>query len=356
MKPYISTVYFLFVFVTAYTTPKNGSITYMQEIKFLQTQVMDNSAQYSGTTTEINDLNTHLKNDIKNTPKSTNSINGIVMIGDNYLASGDIYLLETKKGTVNIVDPQKINEGRFLFSDLSSDQYFFYVIPEFDYEFLYYPKYLPTYSGNAYLWENSSIQPVNTGVCIFSLINYNIPFYGENSIDGKVKYTFDFKGIQDIPIPVLLLDYNKIPMDFRIADKFTGEYSFKNIPSGKYYIHPEVPGIKTNDYEIILNDLDDTGTIDFLIDNDLIQPDIEDIAKPELSDNFINYTIDSKVSPPFICELFSVSGICVYKKLFYSGTIQIDISQYKAGIYLFKVRTFDNSYVKTDKVYINNHL
>jgi hypothetical protein len=293
---------------------------------------------------------------ILNNQKSINVFSGEIKIGDNYLPQGEIFLFNYEKGVFNTITPAFITNGKFTFTNLTNDEYFFYIIPHFDYNVLYYPKYLPTYSGNTHTWQNSKMHKIESGHCIIDMVSYDIPFYGSNTIEGKVKYSKNYSGIENIPVVVFLLNDSFVPMDFRIADKYTGEYSFNYIPHGRYYIHPEIPGIKTEDFEVNVINNENNENVDFLIESDIIKPEIENRNDGEFRDGFIEFNLNMKIFSPLLCELYATNGLCVLRQMFYSERISIHTFSFNPGIYILNIRSLDNSYSNTKKIYINNHL
>jgi len=295
----------------------------------------------------------------ENNSKSTNTYSGFIYMGENLLPQGTIYLIDNSKNSYLTEDEVIVLNGEFIFDDLREGNYTLYVIPEPDYDFFYFPKYIPTYSGNSFKWENSQNNSYNGGASEkdIYLISYTVPFYGNSKISGKIKYDLGYRGTKDIPIPIILLNENKEPMDFRIADEFDGSFLFEYLPDGKYFLHPEIPGINTEEFEITIKSNIKNKGVRFLIDNNSIKPENLDdnTLNPIVSENNLRVILDQEFDLPLICELTDMSGKSIVKKLYSSEEIYINTSGFNVGIYLLRVRTFDNSLLKTAKVYINNY-
>ena len=50
-----------------------------------------------------------------------------------------------------------------------------------------------------------------------------------------------------------------------------------------------------------------------------------------------------------------MSGNLINKKIYWSNDVIINTSNVSAGIYILRVRTYDNTMVKTKKLYIDNY-
>jgi hypothetical protein len=351
MKSVFFLIFYLISLSSIFAFPGKNEDLLKQELPIIQQQnILIDELNKSITIPSNSDQDHSKLRVLPNTKngESINSISGIILMGENLLPEGNIYLLENNKGSINSVELENVFNGEFQFKNLYAGNFFLYVIPDFDFNFPYYPKYLPTYSGNTHLWEKSIVTQLNLNLenYLISLVKYDFPFYGQKSITGKITYSEGYMGIKDIPVPIILLNEIKTPMDFRIANEFTGEYSFTNLPQGVYYIHPEIPGIKTNDYKIIVNDIQKNDEINFLIEGKFIKPENENSINQEISDHFIKIKIDGNESSPYICDLISSSGLSVFEGIFYSNEIKIQTEQFNAGIYIIKIRSFDNSFIE----------
>ncbi|MCF6364580.1 MAG: T9SS type A sorting domain-containing protein [Bacteroidales bacterium] len=294
----------------------------------------------------------------KNISKSENTYSGYVFMGENLLPKGKVYLIDNSKNIYSTEDVTEVNEGAFLFSNLKSGKYMLYVIPEHDYDFFYFPKYIPTYSGNSFKWESSkSILYLNGATKNnINLISFAEPFYGNSMISGKIKYDLGYRGGRYIPIPIILLNEKRKPIDFRIADSFEGVFIFEHLPEGKYYLHPEIPGIKTEELEIIVKSDEENKRARFLVDNNSIKPErAAGSLNPIITENNLKVFLNQEFELPVICELTDMSGKSIVKNIYSTEDIYINTSGFNAGIYLLRVRTFNNSILKTAKVYINNY-
>jgi len=307
----------------------------------------------------FNSANAQEKNtDSNEIDKGTNDFSGKIFIGDNLLESGDIFLFQNIRNKYSLIKTNKLDNGHFDFNKVENGSYTIYVIPEMDYDFLFFPKYLPTYSGKAYRWENAREKTINENTNDFSfyLNSYSQPFFGNQSIIGKINYQTNFTGNKEFPVVLILLNEDYVPMDFRKVDEITGEFCFDHLPEGKYFLHPEVPGITSQDFEIELDREDDNEEINFNINDERIIIDetiisFETIPQGDYLKLYLNDFENSQV----VCELISVSGKSVSKDIYHSDDVYINTSKLAAGIYILRVSTYNNQKVKTQKVYVNNY-
>ena len=302
---------------------------------------------------EINNENTKSQNN--------NSVSGNIYIGENLLPKGKIYLLENEtKGRFKNAKPHSVNLGKYSYNNLTTGNYTMFIIPEPEYNFHYYPKYLPTYIGSTHKWEKSkNIEISSKNIELdHQLLSFPESFYGQKIIFGEVTFDRNSKVFINIPVVIFLLDKNKIPMDFRVIDRNIGKFEFENLPNGNYYIYPESPGINSEEFSVSINDeYDQEKSINFYAEEDYINfqpPDDESIIS-ETSENNLFVLLNQDVTEPIVCELVSVSGCSVLMQVFYSNKITINTFGLAAGIYILRIKTFDNSMIETKKIYINNY-
>ncbi|MCF6183599.1 MAG: hypothetical protein L3J56_03040, partial [Bacteroidales bacterium] len=265
---------------------------------------------------------------------------------------------DTKTGYLTAQSTEILN-GKFQIKNINSGNYIVYVIPELNYDFLYFPKYIPTYYGETYYWKNALNKAVNIDNLNikFSLLSYRSPFYGTKKVSGYLKFSKGTYAIENLPVPVILLNNSGEPMDFRIADEKTGKFVFENLPDGIYYIHPEIPGMKTSDFKIeIKQETCSYEHADFFVKNKQIKVDkqTQDII-PVISNNCLKVFLKEDCKYPIVCELIDLSGRSVTKKIYYSDEILLNTSGLAANIYILKIKTYDNSPIKTTKVFIRNY-
>ena len=292
-----------------------------------------------------------------------NIVSGLIYAGPNILEEGKIFLIENSKSNFVISASVDINAGEFTFDAVPNGNYTLYAVPNLDYSFHYFPKYIATYSGGAVKWDNSKSINLreNTITENISLKSYDEIFYGHSSIKGSFKFQ-ENNLLDGIPINVILLNNNKQPMDFRSIDSETGEYAFEELPYGRYYIHPEIAGFHSSDFEIELTSENNARTnINFnLDDNDNIV--LENNPDNKIYDIDITFNLergniyirtDKKIEEAVTCELFDVTGRLILNSYETPPEINIDASYINPGLYILSVKTFTNKNIGTQKIFIN---
>jgi len=285
------------------------------------------------------------------------SITGNIFMGELLLSEGRVFLITNSKSLTATSKKSEVINGKFSFEGIDLSDYSLYVIPNQNYDFFYFPKYLPTYLGDVISWENAVLNDnkLSGQEVEIHLNKYTKPFYGHGKISGKIRYDRSYGGNRFIPVSILLLNSEQVPMDFKIANEQDGSFLFDYLPIGKYFIHPEVPGFLTEDIEIIVK-ARNNNRVDFRInDNSIKQELVDDSIIPIISHNGLRFSIDKFNKEPIVCALTDLSGRIIVKEKFLSNDIFINTSNFATGIYLLRARTFSSSIVKTLKVYINNN-
>lgn len=325
----------------------------------IQSGVFDNSNNSNANI--IIKKNIVSNNNASKSPNNSNIVSGSVYAGTNKLPKGQIFLLNNNKSTFTSTTNQDVIDGSFQFKNIISGRYILYVIPELNYDFLYFPKYLPTYSGRTYSWQKAISSDISTNKfnVDLHLLSFQNPFYGEKKISGHIKFSELYRGLNDLPVPVILINENGVPMDFRIADNNSGEFSFEYLPEGIYYIHPEIPGLKTADFRVQINEndqIDKYNNVNFLVDEENIKIDKQsDDITPVVSGQFLKIFLKGNINYPVVCELIDLSGKSIAKKVFYSDVISMSTIGMASNMYILKVKTYNNSPIKTAKVFIRNY-
>ena len=310
----------------------------------------------------INDSNSENELKILNTKSQNNSsIHGDIYIGENLLPKGKIYLLKSEtKGRFRNALPHNINSGEYKYNKIEDGNYTLYIIPEPEYDFYYFPKYLPTYTGFSHKWKESvNIELSSENLELdLQLLSFPESFYGHKTILGEVTFNSNSKVFNNVPVVIFLLDENKIPMDFRLIDRSMGKYEFNNLPEGVYFIYPESPGINAKEFRTFINnESDEERYVNFYAEEDHINfqvPDDESIISIESENNLLVY-LAQDVTYPIVCEIISISGCSVFMQLFYSKEMSINTFGLSAGIYILRIKAYDNSLIEIKKIYINNY-
>lgn len=304
------------------------------------------SFAYTVAEDSINSKNTYLK--------------GQIFIGENPLPAGKILLFQNSKSRFGSLGNATVENGNFMFENILQGEYIIYAIPEQSYDSFYYPKYLPTYSGSCYRWENALPVVISSDTTNYTLklLSFQQPYYGHGTIKGNINY--ESVSDQDIPLNIILLDANKTPMDFTSVSANENEFEFDYLPAGTYYIYPEKTGVYSNYHEIeVENDTQEFSFIEFNIKDDKIELIEKEITKdnPVIIRDFNNYllvNVENYNGGTIVCELIDVSGKFIHRKTEFTSEFKINTTNIMGGLYFLRIKSFDNKLLKISKVFINN--
>ena len=296
-----------------------------------------------------------------------NIVSGKVYAGDNLIPNGTVHIINqnsNKSTGYNFSESIKVNNGEFTTNNVMTGNYLLYVIPDIQINENYFPKYIPTYTGQSYIWNRSVSKEINSHIdnLDINLISYKEIFYGNGNITGHINYSTS-KTIQQEPITVILLNDQMVPIDFKLVNNSSGEYTFKNLPFGKYYIHPEKIGVRSSNTEIVISEnKNDVNNIDFTVNETefKIKSEIPSddnhffgvIFNTNQKKIYVNYGAELKGK--IVYRLFDVTGRLLLTGKNEGNQIIIDAQNINQGIYLFCINSFDNKHITTKKIFIEN--
>lgn len=286
-------------------------------------------------------------------------VSGTIFMGQNLLPDGYALLINLNKSSYSTNSTTEIFDGNFEFEDIDDGNYTILAIPRLNYGEFYFPKYISTYLGNTYQWENSSSFASNQTEYVYkiNLISYSEPYYGEHSLKGEIIFDKNQSKITQNHTIVILLDSNKEPMDFQIIDSYNTKYSFQNLPAGQYYLHIEKPGFASSDLPVNINNNNEIqNKHNFLVGENTIE--YQKTSEQQIVEVTTHFK-EIKINVPFnnqtiICELFDTAGRKVFQTIKNSSEFYINTQNIKGGIYILKVKTFDNSNLRISKIFIDN--
>ena len=288
------------------------------------------------------------------TVKKLQNIFGNIYAGDTTINTGNVLLYKENKGTFTDKDKTSVSYvGNYKFNDIESGDYLLYAIPRFDIDELYFPKYIPSYTGGVYKWQDAVIKKddrQNTEIDI-NLISYQTPFYGDCKVKGVLNIPQDIK--PDREIPIILLNSEKVPMDFRIPNR-TGEYEFANLPYGVYFLHPEKAGLASGLIKVVLSEKKcDVQASSFNLSDEEISVGVQEI---EVQSNIISFRVNPNPASENIylnlpkgqyefLKIFDTSGkeIDILSSNTYDTGNYLNISELKKGQYIIQVQK-DNKF------------
>ncbi len=293
-----------------------------------------------------------------------NTLNGKIYSGGVELENGIAFLVGSDKKDIQIKDMSIVSNGDFNLNNIKEGYYGIYAVPNFTFDFLHFPHYIPTYYGNTYRWEEMQHVNIRKNVKNFelNLLSYPFPYYGNCKIQGTF-FPTDTTTIENENIYVILLNAKKEPIDFRTVENAPGFYNFPNLPFGTYYIHAEGLNRSTEDHKVVMNEENVISEIDFDYDNTNFKVRYKG-STSTLSDNLELYIykknifVNSKFSneKDYIIELYDLSGRLISQNTLSSNenTVKIDATHCVTGIYMLSFIHTSTQTRESKKVYLHD--
>ena len=301
------------------------------------------------------------------TEQTIYNLSGTVVTNTSVLPLGFALLIQKENNDYIYKSVTDIYEGHYSFPDIEPGMYYIQAIPVFHITGLYFPFYLPTYSGSRLKWQDAQSIYVYSpnSVHNIQLCSFNGIITGDQSVHGSITYSdttlyeedvFNFDWENDTPIPNPLQNAINIPVYLYDAtgncvkaclSNFDGEFIFENLAYGKYFISAEKAGVVSdmitanlqtsgdsqNFYHITLNAYGFLGANEITVDKNgfnfypVPSNDIVFVQNRELSDFTIYNSLGEEI------EHYS------------SDVKQIDISGFTNGIYFVRSSTGQKSYL-----------
>ncbi len=283
------------------------------------------------------------------------NIAGNVRVGENLLPAGAAILINKINSEYLPIEYCVVQDGHYQFDSVPYGNYLIYAIPDFNFNFNYFPKYLPTYFGNQIHYSNSNILNLiqNEEQIDIQLLSYDEIFYGTGQIAGTVQISgnrsfpsnvFDFQN----QCVMLLYNAEQQPINFALLDNFR-LYQFENLPLGTYEIYPEKAGYTSASALVTLAEGNrNISNLNFNIANGQIVAGIEkNVPFRLLTSNYENKILLQFNNPETISSIsiFDVAGNQVYNQLFNKNQkiekFFLETSKFFSGIYLLRM-VFDS--------------
>jgi len=295
---------------------------------------------------------------------------GNIYAGNSPLPQGTAVLYKVDNNNFTALDYSLIQDGEYTFNDLSKDYlYMTHLIPYFNTDDTYFPKYFSTYNNNVAYWQDNSYINLYTDTILNTqLLSYNEIFFDEGQISGKVLYndlssyeTEVFAQSWILPINpepnlasnmvVLLKNNNHKILDSKLTDS-RGEFLFKDLEFGDYYLSIEKAGILSDELFVsITKDNPENHNNDFNIN----QSSISGNTSSTFFDEFTMYPnpcidkilleIDSdKIEK---VELISSDGKIIDVFINLSASFEINTSCLFPGVYTLKIFKNNTIFVKS---------
>lgn len=256
-------------------------------------------------------------------------------------------------GAMNLIyETTPDSANYFRFDSVSSGIYHLLAVPETG--TATGSQYLPTYFGDAFLWENSV--PVVLGELAnpydIHLVRYDSLGGGDGKITGGLIGAG--KSVNPGNQEILILDQSGKPVKF-IYSLTDGSFSFGELPYGEYWVYPVITGIHTVPVSVLLSESHKTATVFMKISGQSVAGKIES-SLAELIENLypnpatdqLAVTIKSKGS--FRLQILDSEGKLVFNEDESAEedniTLRVPIEELKPGIYLLLLQS-DEGYYST---------
>jgi PKD repeat protein len=287
------------------------------------------------------------------------NISGSVYVGNNKVPIGMTILFLRENEKYNAVARTPLNNGDFQFTALNPElDYLIYAIPDFNLSELYFPKYLPAYSGNSIKWQQAThIDLPSQTIFDIYLPSYNDVFYGNGHISGTVSYTeqshFETEIYQDTwfdsinsPLTgkaantvIILQNSERDIINFCLTNNL-GAFDFNDLPFGDYILYCEKAGLISQELHVtITEDTPFSSSNEFIIKNSIIQTDIKNNYDlqfvqiyPNPASNFI--VINNPNNQFHTMQIFTIDGKLVEEKSILFKKQLIGISNLHSGAYV----------------------
>lgn len=307
---------------------------------------------------------------VGNTYPLLSNLHGNVTVGENSLPQGIAVLYKIYENKYTAVQFSLIDEGVYNFQNLSKDTlYITHLIPYFDTDETYFPKYIPTYTRNKVYWQENNLLNLYLDTIYNSqLLSYNEIYYDAGNISGFVSYE-DLAAYEEpifaqtwietiVPesgmaanIVVLLKDYQRNILDFYLT-KGSGEYNFSHLDYGTYYLSVEKAGMISDEIMVIISAEEPIS-----INNNfhISQTNISNVSNEKSTNNVISFpnpvrdvlTISNLPEGNQKIQLLNNNGKIFFNDFLQSrDNIKINVSDYPTGIYTLIIKTDNNVFVK----------
>lgn len=301
-----------------------------------------------------------------------NSASGQVEMNNLSLPDGQLYVYQITGNYGETVWTYKVDiiDGSFSVPYLFYPGYFLQAIPQFNISGPYFPKYLPTYFGQALSWLGADSIDLSgpPPFLQIDLLSYNEMVYGHGSICGEL-VRFDSVPVGQgppwltdnlvAPVSIFLLDENETALDFRIFEE-GASFCFEDLPFGNYILRTEKFRVAPFDVAVsISEETPNENDIEIQVHPSSFQIGIEELSTHEsvieVFPNPVNDYLSIKLQHPdyYLIELFDVSGKLIYKtELDGSDHSKLNFNEFKNGIYFLQLTKKDGEafYKKIQKI------
>jgi len=234
----------------------------------------------------------------------------------------------------------------------SNGVYYFTSVPDGNYYIMAIPinptGYLPTYYGNTISWELATLVTLGTpnNPYNINLVESDQLIPGPGSASGQINMG-DVSSSMTDKINMILMNAQGNPIGFTTVSE-TGEFGFSSLAYGTYYLHPEMPGVTSDQIMITLSAEEPHADIVMtFIGNSILgvrniasQVNQWSVYPNPVTENLI-VSIDMKQGTNAMIEIYNTTGQMVLNNMVSLNTgfnnIRVTASSLPSGIYSMRI-------------------
>ncbi|NOY49303.1 MAG: T9SS type A sorting domain-containing protein [Chlorobi bacterium] len=277
-----------------------------------------------------------------------------------------LYIIDSNLSYIPVDTVKFDTLGFYIFYQIPAGKYL--VKTQADEESEFYGDFIPTYYGDNMFWEDAAVVELNNTGWEYDihLIQGVEMTNGNCSLDGNVVYSDPESVLGNIPaelVDLYLVDGNNTVFLSHYSDE-KGYFDFSNLPTGKYWIYPELTGIETKKMHFELTDekpsVTDIQIIigpsgpDFIFEYATKESIINNLY-PNPATNIVNVSFNNNDNSGLNIELIDLSGKVVFSEKVnvsaYDKNTNINVSDFKSGLYILKIsnnKSFDSRMLVVD--------
>lgn len=262
-----------------------------------------------------------------------------------------LLILDSLNGNLMPIETTTIDSNGFYLFDnvVSGNGYVYYTQAVLSTNSIYYGQYLPTYHYNAINWNNAGTAlpggcPVNIYYDI-SMQDANAANAGSGTINGTV-----YGNTKDVvaDIEMLLFNENMEAIKYVYTDA-SGNYEFDLLDWGTYYVYPEMVGLQSTGFMVVLSEDNPSQVINITIQNGVALSVNENSLVfisgelyPNPAKSTLSFTIEAEYSLNATLSVYSIIGqeMIIQQKHLSNGTNNIDlnVSTLPESIYYLRIQ------------------
>lgn len=286
---------------------------------------------------------------VENSDYYYGDIYGSVYVGDNPLPDGVAVLFQVNENQYSAIDYTSVIEGGYVFENLIRvEKYLTYIIPFFDVQEPYFPKYFPTYTFSKSFWQSNELIDLFEGNQYeTNLTSYGEHYYGNCKISGRIdSQEANYKDYDNDDISglaVMLLNEEREIINYTLSDE-NGLFEIKNLEYGNYYLRAEKAGFESEEMFFVLSENNPIiNDILFVISEMDIVLKIKDIEAFNLSIDVFpnpakdNFVVLNNTDSNLEIRFFSKCGKLIFSHNADQVSNVIDISGLPKGVYFLEI-------------------